>query len=85
VEKTPPLDAAGLASIENESIEPQAGNGQNGNGEPASLRVSTQLKAPRRLKPSHPTIDKVLTMTQESDLSGHSSKEPKPGDNVPRP
>ena len=71
VENTMPLDAPGLAGIDDVSIQPQAGNGQNGNGETASLKVSTQPKAARRSKPSHPTSDKVLTMTQESDLAAH--------------
>lgn len=74
VEKTHVLDAP--------AIVPQPGDSQNGHGEPSTLlsKVSTQPKAPRRARPSHPTSERVLTLTQESDLHGHGSQESKPSD-----
>jgi hypothetical protein len=82
VENTLPVGAPRQGSIDDVPIQLQAGNGQNGNGEAASLRVSTQPKAARRSKASHPTSDKVLTMTQESDSAAHDGKEPKHAENV---
>lgn len=85
VEKTQPLDAAGLASTDIVVPVSQAADGKNGDGEHSILTsrvLSTQHKTARRAKPSHPTSDKVLTMTQESDLSGQSSREFKTDDSA---